>query len=78
MYYGGLNFAKLRGNKTPHLYEIATQIPSFMHITTVSRDDMNALDLIPYEIEAYYIFDRDYVDFARLHKVTNHSAYFVI
>jgi len=36
------------------------------------------MDLIPYESEAYYIFDRGYVDFTRLHKVTNHSAYFVI
>jgi transposase len=39
---------------------------------------MNAMDLIPYESEAYYIFDRGYIDYTRLHKITNHSAYFVI
>lgn len=36
------------------------------------------MDLIPYESEAYYIFDRGYVDFTRLYKITNHTAYFVI
>jgi transposase len=39
---------------------------------------MNAMDAIPYESEAYYIFDRGYVDYSRLHKIANHSAYFVI
>ena len=39
---------------------------------------MNAMDVIPYESDAYYIFDRGYVDFTRLYKITNLSAYFVI
>ena len=39
---------------------------------------MNAMDVIPYESGAYYIFDRGYVDYTRLYKITNHSAYFVI
>ena len=60
------------------LYDITAQIPAFIHITTASENDMNAMDLIPYESEAYYIFDRGYVDYTRLHKITNHTAYFVI
>lgn len=36
------------------------------------------MDLIPYKSGLYYIFDRGYVDFTKLHKITNHSAYFVI
>lgn len=39
---------------------------------------MNAMDVIPYEHDAYYIFDRGYMDFARLYNITRHSAYFVI
>jgi IS4 transposase len=39
---------------------------------------VNAMDVIPYESEAYYIFDRGYVDYTRLFRITNHSAYFVI
>lgn len=36
------------------------------------------MDFIPYEHDAYYIFDRGYVDYSRLYKITSHSAYFVI
>jgi len=36
------------------------------------------MDLIPYESETYYVFDRGYVDFTRLYKITHHTAYFVI
>lgn len=72
-------FRKAKGGIKLHtLYDITTQIPAFIHITTASVNDMNAMDLIPYENKAYYIFDRGYIDFTRLHKITNHSAYFVI
>ncbi|MCX6233097.1 MAG: IS4 family transposase [Bacteroidetes bacterium] len=72
-------FRKAKGGIKIHtLYDITTQIPAFIHITTASVNDMNAMDVIPYESGAYYIFDRGYVDFTRLYKITNHSAYFVI
>jgi len=72
-------FRKAKGGVKLHtLYDIITQIPAFIHITAASVNDMNAMDVIPYESEAYYIFDRGYVDFTRLYKITNHSAYFVI
>lgn len=66
------------GIKLHTLYDITTQIPAFIHITEAKVNDVNAMDLIPYQSESYYIFDRGYVDFTRLHKITNHSAYFVI
>jgi hypothetical protein len=72
-------FRKAKGGIKFHtLYDITTQIPAFIHITTAKVNDVNAMDVIPYESEAYYIFDRGYVDYTRLHKITNHSAYFVI
>jgi len=72
-------FRKAKGGIKLHtLYDITTQIPAFIHITTAKVNDVNAMDVIPYESEAYYIFDRGYVDYTRLHKITNHSAYFVI
>jgi transposase len=72
-------FRKAKGGIKLHtLYDITTQIPAFIHITTAEVNDVNAMDVIPYESEAYYIFDRGYVDYTRLHKITNHSAYFVI
>ena len=66
------------GIKLHTLYDITTQIPTFIHITNATVNDMNAMDVIPYESEAYYIFDRGYVDYKRLYNVTRHTAYFVI
>ncbi len=72
-------FRKTKGGVKLHtLYDITTQIPAFIHITSASVNDMNAMDFIPYEHDAYYIFDRGYVDYSRLYKITSHSAYFVI
>lgn len=45
------------------------QIPAFLHITTASVHDMNAMDVIPYEQGSYYSFDRGYNDFKRLFKI---------
>lgn len=66
------------GIKMHTLFEINTQVPVFIHITPAIVHDVNALDLIPYENNAYYIFDRGYVDYARLYKIDVHTAYFVI
>ncbi len=72
-------FRKAKGGIKLHtLYDITTQIPAFIHITAAKVNDVNVMDVIPYESEAYYIFDRGYVDYTRLHKITNHSAYYVI
>jgi transposase len=49
-----------------------------VHITPASVHDMNAMDYLFYEPDAYYIFDRGYVDYTRLYKITQHSAFFVI
>ena len=60
------------------LFDITTQIPAFIHITEASVNDMNAMDVIPYEYGAYYVFDRGYVDYKRLYNITKYSAHFVI
>jgi len=66
------------GIKLHTLYDITIQIPAFIHITNATVNDVNAMDVIPYESGAYYVFDRGYVDFKRLCNITKHSAYFVI
>jgi len=65
------------GIKLHTLYDVVTQIPSFIHITAATVNDVNAMDLIPYETGAYYIFDRGYIDFKRLYYITKLSAFFV-
>ena len=39
---------------------------------------MNAMDEIPYEENSFYIFDRGYNDFKRLHNIESIGAYFVV
>jgi len=72
-------FRKAKGGIKLHtLFDIATQIPTFIHITPAKVNDVNAMDVIPYEPYAYYIFDRGYVDFGRLFEINRLKAYFVI
>ena len=73
------SFRKAKGGIKVHtLYDVVTQIPTFLHITQARVHDMNAMDEIPYEPNAYYIFDRGYFDLARLFTVNLIGSYFVI
>ena len=72
-------FRKAKGGIKMHtLYDVRTQIPSFVYITTASVNDVNAMDQIPYEKGSYYIFDRGYNDFERLYRIQMTEAYFVL
>ena len=66
------------GIKLHTLYDVRTSIPSFIHVSTASVNDMNALDLLYYEPGGYYILDRGYVDYERLFRIHQSSAYFVV
>jgi hypothetical protein len=72
-------FRKNKGGIKIHtLFDITTQIPVFVHITTASVNDMKAMEVIPYEVGAYYIFDRGYVDYTHLFKITQMESFFVV
>jgi hypothetical protein len=61
------SFRKTKGEIKVHtLYDVVNQIPTFLHITESKVNEMNAMDKIPYEPNAYYIFDRGYFDLERL------------
>jgi len=66
------------GIKLHTLYDVKTSIPSFIHVSTASVNDMNALDLLYYEPGGYYILDRGYVDYERLFRIHQSSAFFVV
>jgi hypothetical protein len=66
------------GIKLHTLFDINTQIPVFIHITEANIHNVNAMDIINYERFAYYIFDRAYVDYVRLNRITKSQAYFVV
>lgn len=72
-------FRKAKGGIKLHtLFDITTQIPAFIHITAATVNDINAMDVIPYEAGAHYVFDRGYVDYERLYKIARLQAYFVV
>ena len=66
------------GIKMHTLYEIQTDIPTFIHITEAKVHDQRAMDEIPYEQGVYYVFDRGYFDLKRLYHINEIEAYFVI
>ena len=72
-------FRKDKGGVKIHtLYDIETQIPTFFHITTASVHDAIAMKEIPYEVGAYYIFDRGYNNFKALYHINQIESYFVV
>ena len=72
-------FRKKKGGIKLHtLYDVETRIPTFFHITSVGQHDTKAMDVIPYEENSFYIFDRAYNDFGRLFTINGVGAYFVV
>ena len=66
------------GIKVHTLYDLETSIPTFFHITEARVNDMNAMDVIPYEEDSFYIFDRGYNDLERLFRINAIGAYFIV
>lgn len=60
------------------LLDLQGNIPTFIHISEGALHEVNVLDLVPLESGAFYVMDRGYTDFARLHSITMASAFFVI
>ncbi len=59
------------------LIDLRGPVPAFIHISDGKMHDVKALDLITYEYGAYYVFDRGYVDFERLHTLHRAGSFFV-
>jgi hypothetical protein len=56
---------------------LAGNIPSFFDFSSGKDPDVFFLDRVIFEPGAYYILDRGYVDFARLHAIHRRGAFFV-
>ena len=74
-------WAKFRKTKSAikihTLLDLQNNIPSFIRITDGSVHDVNILDELVTEIGAFYVVDKGYIDFERLYRLNNNSAYFV-
>ena len=60
------------------LLDLRGNIPSFIHISDGKLHDVNVLDLLIPEAGAFYIMDRGYIDFGRLHRLHTAGSFFVI
>ena len=59
------------------LLDLRGNIPSFIHISDGKLHDVNILDQIIPEAGAFYILDRGYLDFTRLHRLHQAGSFFV-
>lgn len=71
-------FRRRKGAVKLHtLLDLRGNIPTIAVITPGRVHEVNILDEIPFEAGAIYILDRAYLDFSRLHRIHQASAFFV-
>lgn len=58
--------------------DVSGSIPSFIHITEARMNDVRVMDELLVEAGAFYLMDRGYLDFARLHSIHSARAFFVM
>lgn len=65
------------GVKANVLLALRGNIPAFMHICPANEHEVKVLDLLVFEAGAFYIVDRGYLDFKRLHRLHQSQAFFI-
>lgn len=75
-------WAKFRKNKAAiklhTLMDLRGNIPIFIDITDGKVHDVNVLDKIEFEANAFYTIDKGYYDFKRLYKLKQADAFYII
>ncbi len=71
-------FKRRKGAIKAHvLMDLRVGLPVFMRISHGRTSDISTLDQITFLPGAFYVLDRGYVDFLRLHRLHQATAYFV-
>ena len=71
-------FRRKKGAVKLHtLLDLRGSIPCFVHVSHGKTHDVTVLDQLPIEPAAFYVMDRAYVDFLRLHRFTQAAAFFI-
>ena len=60
------------------LLDVRGSIPTFIHISDGKMHEVNVLDVLTPEPGAFYLLDRGYMDFARLHALHEAGSFFLI
>jgi hypothetical protein len=73
------HFRRAKGAIKLHtLLDLRGNIPAFIHASDGKMHEINVLDFLPTEHGAFYVMDRGYLDFERLHTLSQTGAFFVI
>jgi IS4 transposase len=71
-------FKRTKGAVKAHvLLDLHVGLPVFMRISHGKTSDISTLDQLTFLPGAFYVFDRAYVDFARLRRIDRAKAFFV-
>jgi hypothetical protein len=65
------------GIKIHALLDLQSSIPHFIDITPADVHDVNILDKLTLEKGTFIVFDRAYIDFARLYKLNQDGIFFI-
>jgi len=60
------------------MYDVKTNIPTVVFITSGAVHEVNLLDSFPIEEGSYYLLDKGYIEFEKLYRIHKSSAYFVM
>lgn len=72
------HFQETKGAVKAHtLLDLRGSIPTFIHITDGTVHDVNMLDALIIEAGAFYVMDRGYLDYQRLHRIHTEQAFFI-
>lgn len=72
-------FRKRKGAVKLHtVIDLRGSIPCFVHVSHGKTHDVTALDHLNPEPGAFYVMDKGYVDFGRLQRLQDHSAFFLL
>ena len=76
--WGYYALSKRAALKLHLMLSLQGNLPAWASITEADYPDMKVLDFIPLSPGAYYIMDRGYLDFARLYRLQQAGAFFVV
>lgn len=65
------------GIKAHTMFDVRAGIPVFLWVTHAKTHDLWVLDQIVFQAGAFYVMDKGYVDFGRLHRIHCAGAFFI-
>lgn len=72
------HFRRRKGGIKAHtMFDLRTELPVFLWISHAKTHDLWMLDQFTPQAGAFYVLDRGYVDFTRLHRLHMAAAFFV-